>query len=257
MTMSAWTTSAARSRVPVWQRVTVAFSLLRVRIRPSGRPTVRPRPMTTTLAPAMGTSKRRSSSMHPIGVHGRGAGLPSTSQPRFVGCRPSTSFSGSTRESRAISSRPVGCWTRKPVQAGSALSSSMTASTSAWVAVAGRSRRMLVMPISAQSLCLALTYQWLPGSSPTSTVPKPGTTPRSARRETRSASSSLMDLRVAEPSRMRAVTGVILPPPRNGRRAGTGAGLDRSGRDETHQVGRRCAPTSSSRPARAGRAPRR
>ena len=30
------------------------------------------------------------------------------------------------------------------------------------------------MPISAQSWCLALTYQRLPGSSPTSTVPRPG-----------------------------------------------------------------------------------
>ena len=31
--------------------------------------------------------------MIPVGVHGSGAGLPSTSQPRFVGCRPSTSLS--------------------------------------------------------------------------------------------------------------------------------------------------------------------
>ena len=45
------------------------------------------------------------------------------------------------------------------MQSGSAFSSSMTASTSAWVAVAGRSRRMLVMPISAQSWCFAPTYQ--------------------------------------------------------------------------------------------------
>ena len=45
---------------------------------------------------------------------------------------------GSTRDSSANSSSPVGCWTRKPVHAGSALSSSMTASTSAWVAVGGQ-----------------------------------------------------------------------------------------------------------------------
>ena len=38
------------------------------------------------------------------------------------------------------------------------------------------------MPISAQSLCLAPTYQCEPGSSPTSTVPSPGTTPRSLQR---------------------------------------------------------------------------
>jgi hypothetical protein len=55
-TMSAWRTSAARSRVPVWHSVTVAFSERRVRMSPSGRPTVRPRPTTTTLAPAIGTS---------------------------------------------------------------------------------------------------------------------------------------------------------------------------------------------------------
>src|SRR3954471_21554211 len=54
-TMSAPRTCAARSRVPVWQRVPVAFSDRRVSSRPSGRPTVIPRPMTTTSAPAIGT----------------------------------------------------------------------------------------------------------------------------------------------------------------------------------------------------------
>ena len=94
-TMSAVRTCAARSRVPVWHRVTVAFSLRRVSSRPSGRPTVTPRPTTTTSAPAIGTSWRRSSSTIPCGVHGSGAGLPSTSQPRFVGCSPSASLAGS------------------------------------------------------------------------------------------------------------------------------------------------------------------
>ncbi len=110
--------------------------------------------------------------MQPIGVQGSEPGSPSTSLPRLTGCRPSTSLSGSTRESSANSSSPVGCWTRKPVHDGSAFSSSITASTSAWVAVAGRSRRIDSMPISAQSLCLAPTYQCEPGSSPTSTVPE-------------------------------------------------------------------------------------
>ena len=68
--------------------------------------------------------------------------------------------------------RPVGICTRNAVQAGSAFNSSTTDSTSAWDVPAGRSRRMLATPISAQSLCLALTYQWLAGSSPTSTVPR-------------------------------------------------------------------------------------
>lgn len=54
-------------------------------------------------------------------------------------------------------------------------------SASMQVVPTGRSRRMLRMPISAQSRCLAPTYHWLPGSSPTSTVPN-RTTPRSAAR---------------------------------------------------------------------------
>ena len=159
-------------------------------------------PMTTTLAPAIGTSWRRSSSMQPIGVHGRGAGLPSASQPRFIGCRPSTSFVGSTSARMRFSSSPVGCWTRKPVHAGSALSSRTTPRTSSSVDVAGRSRRMLDRPISAQSLCFAPTYQRLPGSSPTSTVPRPGVMPRSARAATRPRSSSLIVARIALPSRI-------------------------------------------------------
>jgi hypothetical protein len=56
-TMSAPRTCAARSRVPVWHSVTVAFSLRRVSSSPSGRPTVTPRPTTTTSRPR---SRRRS-----------------------------------------------------------------------------------------------------------------------------------------------------------------------------------------------------
>ena len=73
-TMSAWRTSAARSRgAGVAQRDGRVLAR-RVRMRPSGRPTVRPRPTTTTWAPAIGTSWRRSSSTMPTGVHGSGAG---------------------------------------------------------------------------------------------------------------------------------------------------------------------------------------
>ncbi len=99
-----------------------------------------------------------------------------------------------------------------PVHAGSSLSSRTTASTSSRVDPAGRSRRIEWMPISAQSRCLAPTYHWLPGSSPTSTVPRPGTTPRSASAATRARSSSLMVARIALPSRVVAVTAAILPP---------------------------------------------
>ena len=58
------------------------------------------------------------------------------------------------------------------MHAGSALSSATCASTSAWVAVAGRSTRIEVMPTSAQSLCLPLTYHRDPGSSPTEDSPE-------------------------------------------------------------------------------------
>src|SRR5690349_12778475 len=62
------------------------------------------------------------------------------------------------------------------------------------------------MPTSAQSLCLPLTYQVDPGSSPTSTVPRPGTTPCSRSLATRSVSSPLIAFAVAVPSRICAVT---------------------------------------------------
>src|SRR5512133_976224 len=61
------------------------------------------------------------------------------------------------------------------------------------------------IPTCAQSWCLPRTYAWLPGSSPTSTVPRPGTMPRSASADTRSLSSALMVAASALPSRIRAV----------------------------------------------------
>ncbi|CFE50289.1 Uncharacterised protein [Mycobacterium tuberculosis] len=44
----------------------------------------------------------------PRGVHGSGAGVPSTSRPRLVGCNPSASLAGSTRSNAAFSSRCLG-----------------------------------------------------------------------------------------------------------------------------------------------------
>src|SRR3954454_15968880 len=112
-TMSAVRTCAARSRVPVWQSVTVAFSVRRVSSSPSGRPTVIPRPTITTSAPAIGTSYRRSSSTIPTGVQGSAPGTPRTSRPRFTGCRPSASLAGSMRSRTTLSSTPAGSgnWT--------------------------------------------------------------------------------------------------------------------------------------------------
>ncbi len=90
---------AGQVAVPVWHRVTVAFSVRRVSSSPSGRPTVTPRPTTQTSAPSRSTSYARSSSTMPRGVHGSGASAMSTSRPRFIGCSPSASLSGSTSSS--------------------------------------------------------------------------------------------------------------------------------------------------------------
>ncbi|MBV9856811.1 MAG: hypothetical protein JOY82_20220 [Streptosporangiaceae bacterium] len=112
-TMSDRLVCAPRSLVPVWQSVTVAFSVRRVSSRPSVLPTVMPRPITVTSAPAISTPKRRSSATIPRGVHGRGPGSPSTSRPRLTGCRPSASLAGSIRCSTRRASSPAGSgsWT--------------------------------------------------------------------------------------------------------------------------------------------------
>src|SRR3954447_12030819 len=70
---------------------------------------------------------------------------------------------------------------------------------------------MLAMPTSAQSLCLADTYQRLPGSSPTSSVPSPGRRPTAAREATRAVSSLRIAAAVALPSRVVATTCRSLP----------------------------------------------
>ena len=72
---------------------------------------------------------------------------------------------------------------------------------------------MLAIPISAQSRCFAATYHRLPGSSPTSTVPSPGTTPREASAAIRTLSSAFTAANVALPSRMVAVGPVTGPDP--------------------------------------------
>jgi hypothetical protein len=201
-TMSELRVWEPRSFVPVWHSVTVAFSVRLVSSSPSERPTVMPRPITVTSAPAIGTPYRRSRATIPRGVAGSGPGSPSTSLPRLTGCRPSTSLAGSIRPSTAPASSPSGSGncTMYPVHAGSAFSSSITASTSAWVAVAGSSRRIELIPTWALSRCLPRTYVWLPGSSPTSTVPSPGTRPRSTSRATRTFRSSRTSAAAAFPS---------------------------------------------------------
>ncbi len=211
-TMSARRVSAARSTVPVWHSVTVAFSSRRVSSRPSGRPTVTPRPTTQTRALRVSMPCRRSSSTMPRGVHGSGPSNPRTSRPRFVGCSPSASLSGSTSSRNSCASRVSGSgsWTMKPVHAGSAFSATIRARSADGLTSAGSCTWCDVMPTCAQSRCLPATYWTLPGSSPTSTVPSPGRTPAATSRLTRSRRSSLIALAVALPSRICAVTGRIL-----------------------------------------------
>src|SRR5215212_9749358 len=67
---------------------------------------------------------------------------------------------------------------------------------------------MEAIPTSAQSRCLPATYDRLPGSSPTSTVPSPGVIPRSASAATRSRSSALIVAARALPSRICAVMSI-------------------------------------------------
>src|SRR6478735_2233920 len=81
----------------------------------------------------------------------------------------------------------------------------MAARTSASLAVAGRSTRIDSMPTSAQSRCLPATYEREPGSSPTSSVPRPGTTPFARSAAMRDASSDLTAVAVATPSSVMAV----------------------------------------------------
>ena len=60
-------------------------------------------------------------------------------------------------------------------------------------------------------MCLAVTYQRLPGSSPTSSVPSPGRRPASASAVTRSVSSVRIAAAVALPSRIVAGTPDSVP----------------------------------------------
>src|SRR6476620_7033358 len=93
-----------------------------------------------------------------------------------------------------------------PVQAGFAFRSAITASNSSWLVEFGSSTWIEAIPTSAQSRCLPATYARLPGSSPTSTVPRPGRTPRAVSLATRSASSTRIAAAVVLPSRITAAT---------------------------------------------------
>src|SRR5699024_1555075 len=92
---------AGRSAVPVWHRVTVALYSRRVSSAPMERPTVMPRPTTTTSLPRKSRPWRSASSITARGVQGSGVWMGllalSTRRPRFIGCSPSASLAGSIR----------------------------------------------------------------------------------------------------------------------------------------------------------------
>ena len=117
-----------------------------------------------------------------------------TSSPRLYGCMPSASLAGSIMLMIAFSSTPLGSGscTINPVQAGSSLSSRTASAIWPKLASAGSSFLTEVIPTSWQSACLPATYFIEPGSSPTSSVPSPGTTPCALSLFTRSARSALI-----------------------------------------------------------------
>ena len=181
--------------MPVWHSVTVAFSLRRVSSRPSGRPTVTPRPTTHTSAPAIAhvvAAQQLDDAVRRAGQRRRAR--PSTSQPRFVGCSPSASLAGSIRLEHAVVVHVPGQRQlddvagagRVGVQLGDRAPRPRPGSRSR----AGP-RRIEAMPTSAQSRCLPRDVPPEPGSSPTSTVPSPGTTPCSRSAATRSVELGL------------------------------------------------------------------
>ena len=148
-TMSACRTSPGRSRVAEWQIVTVQRA-----IRSSsaiGRPTMFDWPMTTACLPARSSPVSFSSRMQPHGVHGRSTGILRTSRPTLYGWKPSTSFCGSMRSVTFSASMCFGSgsWTRIPLTAGSAFRRSISASSSASEAAAGRSKANDRMPTAS------------------------------------------------------------------------------------------------------------
>ena len=165
-TMSACRTWAARSRVALWQIVTVALAASS--IIAIGLPTVLLRPMTTACAPAIGTFASCSMRMTPYGVQGRNPTPPRPPAPSIRPVikapadsrwKPSTSFwsaiASMTRAGSICGGN--GIWTRMPWMFGSSLRRSIAVSSSACVVSPGRHAMSERMPTSAQALTLLRT----------------------------------------------------------------------------------------------------
>ena len=148
----------------------------------------------------------------PVGVHGSGAGRRATSQPRLVGCSPSTSLTGSTRDRIANSSRPGGLLDEERGAGGVGV---QLVDDRLDLGLGGRRRAVragwLATPISAQSRCLAATYH----VAARVVADEHGAEARDdallAQRGDALVSSALIAASVALPSRGVAVTAPILP----------------------------------------------
>src|SRR5689334_23002414 len=147
--------------------------------------------MTTARAPGSATPVSSSSRSTPSGVQGRSPGSPATRCPWLTGWSPSTSFSGDSASStaRASSGAGSGSCTRMPWTSPRRPSSRTSATSSCCPTLAARRCPKERIPTSAHAFSLLPTYRRDAGSSPTSTVARPGTTSRAASRATRSRTS--------------------------------------------------------------------
>ena len=135
MRMSACRVTAGRSRVRLWQTVTVASpprAALHEHDRHRLADDVAAAEHHHVRARRSGSLLRTSICWMPCGVQGRNRGRPCTIRPTFSGWKASTSFSGLTASSTRVSSICLGSgnWTRMPWTAGSRLSRSIRASSS-------------------------------------------------------------------------------------------------------------------------------
>src|SRR5690606_34754104 len=173
-----------------------------------GRPTWLLTPTMVALCPRTGRSVQASSVVIPRGVQGRRPNWRSARWPTFSGWNPSTSLRGSMRWIRRLASGMPGngSCTRMPWTDGSALSRSMSASSSDSLVPAGRSWSRAWMPTFSAARRLLRTYTDEAGSSPTSTTASPGRAfPAATRASTRALSESSSSPAMRLPSRMRAV----------------------------------------------------
>ena len=112
----------------------------------------------------------------PRGVHGSGPRTFSTRRPRLIGCRPSASLAGSIG-SRTADSSTCGRQRQLDDVAGAGRVGVELVDHRRDVGLGGGGRQLALDAGDAhlaQSRCLPATYHRLPGSSPTSRVPRPG-----------------------------------------------------------------------------------